>query len=326
MRLIRLRASDAAVRRMLWIAGAGGIVFTLILMRQLGGQALLARLVSLGPALPLVLLLTGLRYPLQTAGWRLALRADERPPWPQAIAATVAGSAVSYLTIAGPVAGEPARAMLLRRHTAVATGIAAGALERTLYALTGSMVALGGVAFAAATLGHGRYLKIAMWTAAALAAVIVAGRMMRGTPVAASEPEGPWCSSKTWRRTVCDLWRTRRGALAAIVLTDAAQHALLLTEAWVILHALGVPASLSTVLVCESAIKMTNSVGTFVPGGFGVSEAGTALAAAGLGLGADVGLALALVRRARALAWAAPGLAILGASGIVRSRSLTVAS
>lgn len=314
MRVRRVRLSDAAIRRLVLAFGAAGILFTIVLARRLGGPVLLGHMAALGPAAPLILILTGLRYPLQAAGWRLALTPAARPPWPQAIGATLAGSAVSYLTFAGPVAGEPARAMLLRGHTSMASGIAAGAVERAIYAISGTFVTAAGFAVAAASLGHGRRMSGVAWgVAAVLAVAAVLGLRLiarRRGPAASNRPPS------AWRETVGELWRTRRPALAGILLADIAQHALLLAEAWVILHALGVPARGATVLVFESMMKAANSLGTFVPGGAGVTEAGSALLAAGLGVGASVGLTLALVRRARAIAWAMAGLAIMGASGL----------
>lgn len=310
MRLTRVGASDSAVvRTALWVLGLGGVLASLVLMKRLGTHAVLAHIAAVGPAVPVILIVTGLRYPLQTAGWWLALKRGERPAWPQAIGATIAGSAVSYLTFAGPIAGEPTRAMLLRSRTNVASGIAAGAVERTFYAITGAFVTIAGFLIAAVALGLVRDLNAAAAAVAtAIAGGIVIARRVSGRRRAAVEG-GPRASG--WRETVGDLWHTRRGTVGLIVLADAGQHALLLAEAWLILHALGQPVNIATVFMFESTMKAANSIGTFVPGGIGVIEGGSALLATGLGLGADVGLTLALVRRARAVTWAAAGLAIL---------------
>lgn len=315
MRVTRIRPSESTVRRSMWALGLGGMIVTIVLMKRLGGEAMFGRLSAIVPALPLIFLLTALRYPFQTLGWWLALNSRERPAWPQSISATLAGSAVSYLTFAGPIAGEPTRALLLRRHTDVASGIAAGAVERAVYAITGAVVTGAGFAVAAVSVGYTRHVTATSGAAVAtLAVIVITGIVVVARRRPAARETAP--QTAAWRETIRALWHTRRGTLALIVVAGAAQHLLLLAEAWVILHALGQPVSVATVLVFESMMKAANSLGTFVPGGVGVTEGGSALLAAGLGIGANLGLTLALVRRARALVWAAAGLTVLGISSV----------
>ena len=70
-------------------------------------------------------------------------------------------------------------------------------------------------------------------------------------------------------------------------------------ETWVILHALGVPASLSKALVVESLGMAARTAGFAIPGALAVQEGGFALAALSVGLPESAGLSLSLVKRVR---------------------------
>jgi hypothetical protein len=112
-------------------------------------------------------------------------------------------------------------------------------------------------------------------------------------------------------RAARQLWRERREALPAIVGLCAAQHAVLVGEAWLMLGALGGDVPVRTALVFEAVTKIVNTVGAVVPGRLGIAEGGSALLAGALGFAAAHGLSLALMRRVRAIVWTGVGLALL---------------
>ncbi len=122
------------------VSGAAGVGLLAYLIVDLGPARIAAEFYRLGSILPAVLVVTGLKYPLQTAGWRLALPAASRPPWGESVSATIAGDALGYLTWAGPFTGEPIRALLVRGSVPVAAGVAAGAVERAIYNLTAGLL------------------------------------------------------------------------------------------------------------------------------------------------------------------------------------------
>jgi uncharacterized membrane protein YbhN (UPF0104 family) len=255
--------------------------------------------------LPVILALTCLKYPLQAAGWRLALPAGHRPPWWPSIRATLAGDAVGYLTIAGPISGEPLRAALLRRYLPVSVGITVGVVERTLYSALGALVIA--VAFVVAGVRPGRhhwmpYLPVAAGGLCLAAVWIIARPPRRGT--SSSHAAG-------WRAVLHRLWSERRSTVALIALLCLAQHLVLIAEAFTMLTALGAAPSVGTVLVFEGVTKAVNSVGVIVPGRLAIAEGGSAAMAGALGIGASFGLSLALMRRVRALFWGAVGLSLV---------------
>lgn len=227
------------------VAGAAGVLLLGYVVASLGPARIAAHLAGLGAILPAVLGLTGLKYPLQTAGWRSLLPPSERPPWGESLAATITGDALGYVTWAGPFAGEPMRALLIRDSVPLADGIAAGAAERALYDVTAAVL-VAGVLLALLSVEHGiAALVLAILT---LAVVLAAISLVRGGwRRRAAEPRSSAAVSQharggritRLRRTLRELWRTRRGMLPVVAALCLAQHALLVGEAYLMLGVLG---------------------------------------------------------------------------------------
>jgi hypothetical protein len=275
------------------VLGAAGLALFVYLIVELGPARIADQLQGLASILPAVLVITGAKYPLQTAGWRLALPSQVRPPWGESIGATIAGDALGYLTWAGPFTGEPIRALLIRGSVPVAAGIAAGAIERGVYNLTAALLVCGvGLVLLSST-----HALAATSIGIALGAATVAA-VVRSAPAA-------------FLQTVREMWRERRGLLPAIAFLCFAQHAILVGEAYLMLGALGGGTSLRTAFIFEAVTKIVNIAGLLVPGRLGVSEGGSALLADALGFAASHGLSLALMRRVRALIWTGVGVALV---------------
>jgi hypothetical protein len=297
--------------------GAAGLGLLVYLIAQLGPARIAAQLRGLGSVLPAVLLLTAAKYPLQTAGWRLALPSNARPPWGQSISATITGDALGYLTWAGPFTGEPLRALLVRGSVPVAAGIAAGAVERAMYNVTAALL----VSIVLFVLLSAIYwlALIAALVGSSLVGAVLAHRHLRRrrtadrvrldrTPRAETRPVR---SAAAFLDAAAELWRERRGVLPSIALLCIAQHAILVGEAYLMLSVLAGGTTLRTALVFEAVTKIVNTVGILVPGRVGVAEGGSAALADALGFAASHGLSLALMRRVRALIWGGVGLVLL---------------
>jgi hypothetical protein len=85
----------------------------------------------------------------------------------------------------------------------------------------------------------------------------------------------------------------------------------MISEAYVMLHALGASPTLATVLMFEGVSKLANSLGAIVPGRLGIAEGSSAALAGALGIGSSFGLSLVLMRRVRGLLWSIVGLALI---------------
>lgn len=305
------------------LLGIVGVALLVFLIARLGPARIIAELAHLRSVLPAVLAITSVKYVLQTAGWRLVLPQPERPRWTESIVATITGDALGYLTWAGPLTGEPVRALLIRDQVPVATGLAAGAAERIMYNLTAAVLVLivllillaavhpvwALVGFGVTAYGAFRFIRITRrepGPPGQVAPQIAAAGMAAGAV-------GPKPQRRFGRVIAAArlLWTERRGVLPALACLCFAQHAVLVSEAWVLLGALGGEEHLWEAFVFEAVTKVVNTVGMLVPARIGVSEGGSALLADALGFAASHGLSLALMRRARALSWAAVGLALM---------------
>ena len=294
-------------RRRAWslaliVLGCGLVI---LLVRQIGARVIVEQCLKLGNVLPAILALTFLKFPLTAMGWRLVLPAGQRPPWWRTVRATLGAEAIGFLTLAGPVTAEPMRAALLQQYVPLSTGIAAGAVERTVYASTGALVSALALAIAATRAegySWGSAFAAALVAAVPVAVVLLARR--HGSRRSAADETG-------WREVLCGLWSDRRTTLHIIALLCLAQHVVMLSEAYVMLHALGASPTLATVLMFEGVSKLANSLGAIVPGRLGIAEGSSAALAGALGIGSSFGLSLVLMRRVRGLLWSIVGLTLI---------------
>lgn len=299
------------------LAGTGLLVW---LIASIGPKHLVELWMAVRPILPLVIGLTGFRYVLQAAGWRLATRPTERPDWGPTLGGVVAGEAAGYVA-GGMVAREPIKLLFVRGRVPARAAFSGAAVERLASMSAGATLILtAGIIVAA----RQTPLVLVGIAAAALAVSVAFARRHRTRPRAASQlgdgPRGAFRNALDSTIAIAvDLWRNRRPALAGIGALALAQEAVNVAEAYILLMWLGAEPAIATVIVFEGASRVVNTMGQFVPGRIGVSEASSALVAGTLSLTPAYGLSLALARRARSLIWAIAGLSLLVLRNVVPS-------
>jgi Lysylphosphatidylglycerol synthase TM region len=269
------------------LAAAAGVALFAWTIWSVGPHELLAQLRALTPVLPLILILAGVRFVLQAAGWRLAMPESQRPRWHEAFAAVVAGEAAGYFAW-GPVSREPMKALLVEHRLPQRTALAAAVVERFAYSLAAAALVIIGIAIAAVRFHFAGWLMIGL----SITAVVL------------------FAATRSWRRRFGHMPRDR-SAWVAIGAFAAAQEISNLVEAYFVLAWLGASPALAPVIVLEGLSRLLNSAGQFIPGKLGVTEAATTALAEGLRLGGAHGLSLALARRVRSLAWGALGIAFV---------------
>ncbi len=277
-----------------------------------GPARLAAQLHTLGRALPFLLVLTGVRYVLQAAGWRLALRPIDRPGLTAFFNAVVVGEALGYVAW-GPIAREPAKAMFLKARVPARVALSAAVAERAIFVLVATALAVVAVGLIVAR----RQMLVGLAAAAAVVMGLAAARRLRR---ARHAPDADRVVSA--HEVARDLWHRRPAALFGIAGLAIGQEVLNVIEAYLIFMWLGAASTLTVALVFEGLSRFVNAAGQFVPGRVGVYEAASALLADALSIGASYGVSLALARRARSLIWAVPGAVLLahrGYTGAVRS-------
>jgi len=77
-------------------AGAIGVAQFVWTVARVGPATLAAQVSQLGLMVPLVLALAGVRFVMQAAGWRLAIRESVRPSLLHALRAVIAGEAAGF--------------------------------------------------------------------------------------------------------------------------------------------------------------------------------------------------------------------------------------
>lgn len=318
----RIPASDAALARLRRYLTPLSAVCGAALLAWLLARVGMARLVELWaaarPLLPPMIALTGLRYGLQAAGWRLALPASERPRWRPALAGVVAGEAAGYVA-GGTVAREPVKLLFVRGRVPPRVAFAGAAIERLASMIASAVVVASAAAIATARLGS----PAARWAVVTFAATVAIAVGRRARPTRRSAPRTP--PQGIVRRTVrstaermAELWNHRRPVLATILGLALAQELVSLAEAYLVLTWLGASPVASTIILFEGSSRLINALGQFVPGRVGVTEGTNALVASMLGMAPVHGVSLALMRRARSLVWALAGLSLLMLRGAGR--------
>ncbi|MGE3190469.1 MAG: lysylphosphatidylglycerol synthase domain-containing protein, partial [Vicinamibacterales bacterium] len=279
------------------LAAAGGGALLVWLIARAGPAALLAQVRTLGPILPAVLLLTGVRYVLQAAAWRRAMPDATRVGWRDALAATTAAEAVGYLSVAGAVAREGVRPLVARDAAPAQVLIAASVVERAVYAMTAGALSV--------------LALVVVARSPELAGSVAVGVVAIGLGLAWWRRRRRMRDLTLGRRRPAALWRVSGTTVAVIAALCAGQVLLSLAEAYLVLNRLGAGPTWSMVVIFEGATKVANLATSFVPAGLGVAEAAAAATGAWVGVGAGFGIGLALARRVRSVCWSLVGLAVL---------------
>lgn len=291
-----------------------------------GPAQLLRQMRALAPLVPVLLVLTGIRYFLQAAGWRLAMVPEDRPSSAACFNAVLIGEALGYVAW-GPIVREPAKALLLGPRVPPGAGLAAALVERAVFVLAATGLAVA----AAALLAWQRWSLGTPVAAAVLGVTVVAawgirrlrrvssldGAVSSADPGARGRPEQVRRAHRVPALVRVLLYR-RPGVLLAIGGLAVAQEAVNVLEAYLIFAWLGAGPTVTVAVVFEGLSRFVNAAGQFVPGRLGVYEAASAFLADALALAGGVGVSLALARRFRSLVWAAPGGVLLGCRGYRR--------
>ena len=253
-------------------------------------------------------------------------------PLSSATAATISGDALGNLSFLSLLVSEPAKAMYVTRHVPAAEAFAALAAENFLYSVSVACVILGGAVTMLATFVLPDALRAVMW----LSLVIAAGVL--GTAVWLARTRPALCAlarrwlvrtpggrldrgldrlqhveAQTYAALSASPWR-----LGVVILCETAFHAASIAEAWLTLTLLTGSATWLNAFLLDTVNRFINVVFRAVPLRMGVDEFTTSGFTDLLGLGPAAGLTMALVRKARLLAWAGVGLALLGRRALLR--------
>lgn len=298
-----------------WLALALGLALLLATLWLLDLDAVRLELKSLGLALPLVLLASGVWHLARTVAWAACFPEPRRVPFWHLARVRLAAEAFSYLTLRG-IAGEPLKVILLDRDVDAREATAAVALERLAFmVLTTAIIGVG------ATVAMLALPLTGLWFRVFRGFAIGAGVLLLLTALVLSGRR-TYLSSLLGRRTgrvsrfivaverqLLELARNNPRRLGILVAMNIVCYLSMAVEVWVVLRAIRVPLGLDAALAVETFSRVASFASAFIPANIGALEASSVAAVAAVGATSG-GAALALARRIRGIFWAAAGLAI----------------
>lgn len=304
-----------------------GLALFVILLDRIGWGVILAQLVDVGWTFLLVLVVSAGRYLARTVAWRYAFAAHhELPSLSEMFRARLAAQALGYLTVAGPLLSEPAKAGLLREQIPFKVGLGGSLLEAGAYALTSVFILVAGLALAVVRIEAGAQMQAAAGVMLALVVVLwLAGRwlfrhrvhllsgllnVLARTPLR-GRVERQRERLQNTEQQLLDFYAENKRGFRLMFFWEMVSQFFALLEIFVILVAMGLWVSWQDVVVIEAFSKGLTTVFFFVPGRVGTDEGGLVALFKLMRLGVEHGVSLALVQRLRGIFWAAVGLVFL---------------
>lgn len=318
------RGKDRMDRAVRWSSLAVGMALFCGALYYVNFRLAFGTIRSLGLALPLALLFSGLWHLARTWAWWWCFPRPRAISFARLARVRLSAEAFSYLTLRG-IAGEPLKVVLLGDTIDARQATAAVALERLAYLVgttiivgVGSVLALAGLPLTRVWFRVFRAFAIASGVIAFLTAMVIAGRgtyahawftridRLLGTSIARGRVAR---FVGAVERQMLELVRGNPARLFVLLTATVAAYVCMALEAWVILAASGAMISPTGALAVETFSRVASFGSAFIPANLGALEASSLAAVAAVGATAG-GAALALARRLRGLFWAGIGLAI----------------
>ncbi|SMF01871.1 conserved hypothetical protein [Tistlia consotensis] len=275
--------------------------------------------------LPVLTIYVG-AFAVDTLSWQLVL-GPARLDWSwfaELWKIRLVGMAVNQVTPVVGLAGEPLKAMLLKRRLGIGYREGGASL---FVAKTANLVALvvfltGGVLLA---LAGGRLppdYRVAV--AVGLGVLVVGiGAVFAAQRLRAASRLGGLVGRARWGRRLVHLlesleafddhlveaYTTQRRRFLLATLLTLVNWALGAVELYAILRFMGEPVSLAYAWSLQSVVELVRAATFFIPASLGAQEGILVLMLAPLSGGASLGLAVALIKRFRELLWIGAGLA-----------------
>ena len=326
--------STKSARNKRIIAWAQAVAFVLgalllwYVVRRVGVQPIFTALSRVGFGFFLIVALNGLRHVLRTISMRISVPAEHRRfSFMQAFAARLGGEAMSFLTFAGPLLGEPTKIALLRKRVPLVHGVPALVVDNLLYNLSVVLMIFGGamlllLTYAVPPVAREVLILISAIAFLGLIAAALATRRRATLVTSLIDRLGRKGFRPKFLRTrrhhiyrveltIFAFFKRRRAAFLAMIGLDVAAHVSSVFEVYMTLRLLGFSASAGAAYIIESLTKVINFAFGFVPGTIGVYETGNGIILKTLGYTTAIGLALAIVRKAAIIFWTVIGMLVL---------------
>ena len=262
-----------------------------------------------------ILLLSGLRFVLRAAAWRLCMPPHARFSLGQAFAAYLSGDSVGNVTPLGLFASEPTKVFLIRHRLATREAVSSLALDFVVYSTSAAtMIAVGLVVLLSTvplTLGVREIVVAAL--AVIGGGVFAVWRLIGGTwnPERGERP--PWRARlAAARESLFTVAAGNPARLWPVFALDLLFQAAAVMEVFVILRfLLPEPPTVAEAIIFSALDRAVIIAFKFIPLRFGVDEAASGVMAALLMFPSATGVALALIKKVRSIFWIGVGLILI---------------
>jgi hypothetical protein len=298
---------------------------------RVGLHAVIHEIAAVRTGIVIIILLSLVRLVLQTRSWSIALGRDgSHSSTSELMLIRLASQGIGYLTVLGPVAAEPLKISLLRKHSK--SPAAATLVDTGVYWFTSGLVGIAGCLAAGVLLAHN---PKSVASAVTLALVFIGGLFAIARPKLLLAPLGESLGAR------CPRWLGKaaqveiavrkfaaedRPAIRQMFLLSLGCQLLVAAELVTVFWFLRLPLHAGTVLGLEAATRMVKIAAGWMPARIGADESGAAGAFLSFGLPPAAGVALALARRARDLLGCLVGLTWLAWTSRRRRDSIALES
>ncbi len=299
-----------------------GAVLFVGLVFSIGLGPVVVSFAELSWRLPLLLLFPFcIMTVLDVLGWRFAFRRDGIP-FRALFSAWIAGETFNATTPTASLGGEAVKAWLVRSYVPLGESVPSVIIAKTTVTIGQALFLALGIVAAAWTLPTGSsFLRAMRWllvlecvgtgafvAVQAFGAVGVSARVVHWLGLGR---QGRAAALGELDHELTSFYRREPRRLASSILCYFLSWVLGVSEAYIVLQALGIPVSLATAAVIESFGTGVSFAAFLIPAKLGAFEAGYVAVFSALGLGAPAGLTFSLVRRLREATWVGLGFLAL---------------
>ena len=307
-------------RRRLLVPIAAALVGALLFayaIRNVGWDNVVSGIQRVGWGFIAILVVSGLRFVLRAAAWRLCIPPNARLSIGQAFAAYLSGDSVGNVTPLGLLASEPTKLFLIRHRLATREAASSLAVDFVVYSTSAAtMIAVGLVVLLASVpLSLGLRETAVAALAAIVIGVAVALRLIGGTWKPERGERPPWRARlASVRESVFAFSAGNPARLWPVFGLDLLFQVLAVTEVYLILRwVLPEPPTLPEAIIFSALDRAIIIAFKFVPFRLGIDEILSGGMAAVLGWPTAIGVVLALIKKVRSIFWVGVGLALIAA-------------
>jgi glycosyltransferase 2 family protein len=302
---------------------AAGVILFAVLVNRIGPAVVWDNLRMIGWGFLLVLGQEGVSYLANTTGWRYAFP-PPRPkiPFRTLVAARLAGEAINNLTPTATIGGEVVRGRMLEGVVDSSTAWASIAIAKLMQTLAQMVFVFVGLVVIAqhtqlpAGFERGLLIGLVVLTTGLLTGIIMQRRGLFTAGARLGRRFGlrlPERLGQQLQQLDAEIARfyAAPGAFALSVACFFVAWCMGVVEVYIVLHFLGIGATVSRAMTIEVLSVAIDALFFFVPAKAGTQEGGKMVIFQVLGLDPAKGLALGIVRRLRELSWSMVGLVVL---------------